>query len=1201
MSNTNLTKRQRSALYAIHKIKTRLGISPSFKELRIELEAKSDRSVTQLLTKLEVAGYIKREKNKARSMDITKKAYTDFPELSLDKYKKISKNNIGQINSGELMSRQKELLKKLAKVNSKFKDIYHGAVYVISEKKSNDWIAQSAHSFREIFMIMSHEAKSLLPDFQKDKRGKLSAISSENQEIVEDKFSTTMENFNDPRYGTAYLKDSNKTVYDEWNKFHRRFMEIAHHRINISQEDYLDLVFEYEEFLMKYAFAHQANIYKLIDEEIKKGPIKVKAEDIRRLITRNLSARQYFFNKVDEKWLDFIFDNGFLLPLQMSGEYLVRITSEIPEEVMAIIDKYDVKYNIGSDGKYFRNYFIEAAINMPSEVAIKIVDKIVKEKWVKNDDLENKFWPLDMAKLLKKIITDGKEDSALKLAGELLEVKLEKEGSRSLRDVTAYIDKYCYQEVVKVIEDVPANGLYNYLTLLLDKLRQASILLYGKLEESHDKDSSYIWFQFIEENSRLNSDDVCEILISSIENFLIKYFDYLITKKTSDNEIVVEFNKLMGESNDYYAFQMIKISLYRRYSSIFKEKIQWTIIEKFDLYELSLEYDHLVSENFNIIDVSFQKRYLELIEIGPKNEKDPDYIRRWKISKYVLVSKYLVGSYREKYDKLLNGDKEPDVLRKRHGFATTWVGPTTPKNEQELEQMTTDELIELFIKWQPSGDDLGDSRLGLAREFSKLVNNKPEQFSSDANKFNNLEIKPVYVYQYFIGLREAEKDKTKKINWEEVIKLVHNLTISDKENKLPIEMSDEDGFNLDWNSVFQYAANLIEDGLNSDNIKLEDRSIVWEIILHICENKEPTLEYEKKYGGDNMDLFSVSLNTARGVAFHALFAYIFWADRNLKLKENKLPRIVDEAKLILERHLSKKVEPGNTIQSVCGKYFPWIYLYDEKWAKKILPEIFPIDDQERRYAAWESYLINGIFIGVFDALKLQYEEAIQELSKHQIKRKSRLDSRERLVAHMMIAYSYKVVEIKDSIFQLFFNKLDDELRGEAVNFIGRAYIMSVQEKTEKPDVNRLKAFWEWRLEKSDSLKELQNFGWWVKVNVFDDEWMLKILIKVLTKTHGSIDADFHVIEALDKLVSDYPKLVSEALLLFVNSRGGSYGPVGFSHRGEIKSIVTSLASVKNKGIKANVDDIIDQLLRLGHVEYMEIKKTLPDSTNEIVG
>ncbi|MFA5184682.1 MAG: hypothetical protein WC456_04125 [Patescibacteria group bacterium] len=1173
-NNQTLTKKQRSALYSIQKIIDQSGVSPTYKELGVELGTKSDISITRLLNKLEETGYIEREKNKARAIRITDKAYKECPELNLEKYKESARDNFTQTSKGELTIRQKELLKKLSKFNSKFVNIYSGALYIISEKKSTDWIAQSAHSFREIFMIMANEAKTLLSD-QQAKR--------------EDAFPTSLGNYNDPTGGVTDLKDlTRETIYDEWNRFHRKFVEIAHHKIDISPDAYLSLVSEYEEFLMKYAFAHQASIYGLIDEEVKMGPAKAKSEDIRRLITRNLSAVRYFYNNIDAKWLEFVFNNGFLFPLQMSGEYLVKVACEVPEEVMEIIKNYESKYTIISENRYYRNYFIEATLNMPSKIATELVDIIIKGRWSKGKGRESDFWPSDMVKLLKKYLIDKEFDSILKLMDDLLDVKLEKANSISLRDITADIDKYYYQEIVEIIHSIPAEKLSPFLALIINKLRRASELLYGELSGNNSKDSSYIWFHFIHENARLNAADVCEILIIHIKKLLVKYFEFLTKKELASDELVRESEKLLGTEKNYYAFQMIKIFLYRKFSSVFKDKIQWTIIEKFDIYELNEEYDYLVSENFNVIDEPFKKKYFELVESGPKDENDKDYIRRWKIGKYALVSKHLDANNRKRYKDLLNGDKEPEVLHK--GFSvTSWVGPTTPKKEQELEQMTIDELVEFFISWVPKGDRHDDSRLGLAREFSKLIVKKPEYFSANAQKFINPDIWPVYIHEYFMGLREAVKDKTKKINWEEVIKLIHSLVLKSKEGKLLNVDFTEDGFNLDWDPVFQYAAALIEDGLNTDAIQLEDRERVWEIISYICENKEPTLEYEKEYGGENMDLFSLSINTARGVAFNALFAYIFWTDRNLKLKENKLSRIVNEAKIVLENHLSKDVEPGNVIFSVYGRFFPWLYLYDKEWIQDKINIIFPLNEKERRHAAWDTYLLNGIFDEVFKGLEEQYKKAISELPQKLPEKRSRLDSNERLVAHMMIAYVYKIIELKDQLFQDLFLKLNDELKGEAVSFAGRSYIMEGQKKKDKPDMKRLKKFWEWRLEQSSSIKELENFGWWIKANVFDNEWMLKMLIDTLVKTNGFIDADFHVLKTLGELVDIHSKLVAKALLAFVKSRHGAYGPVGYD-RGDVKKIVTHLIDVKDEEVKADVDDIIDQLLRLGHTEYLELKK-----------
>src|ERR1039458_2855918 len=91
----------------------------------------------------------------------------------------------------------------------------------------------------------------------------------------------------------------------------------------------------------------------------------------------------------------------------------------------------------------------------------------------------------------------------------------------------------------------------------------------------------------------------------------------------------------------------------------------------------------------------------------------------------------------------------------------------------------------------------------------------------------------------------------------------------------------------------------------------------------------------------------------------ALFrsAYIFWCDRYLKKngKKNGHSRIPDEAKRVLESHLDVTRDPSLTIRSVYGQYFPWLFVYDPEWTFGLVARVFPADDPERRYAAWETY------------------------------------------------------------------------------------------------------------------------------------------------------------------------------------------------------------------------------------------------------
>ena len=504
--------------------------------------------------------------------------------------------------------------------------------------------------------------------------------------------------------------------------------------------------------------------------------------------------------------------------------------------------------------------------------------------------------------------------------------------------------------------------------------------------------------------------------------------------------------------------------------------------------------------------------------------------------------------------------------------------------------MSAEENIKFFIKWKPSNDHFDDSRLGLAREFSKVVQKNPNYYSKNAGHLDNDELRPVYLYQYYSGLIESLKNKDTKINWNEVIKLSISVIDKAQKDELLKDNFEEDGFILDWDTALQYIANLFEVSLNNDLIDVSLRENVWKIIAFICENKNPTLEYEKKYGRDNDDNYSLSINTTRGVAFHALFAYIFWADRKLKLKNKKGSRIVIEAKNILEKHLNIKDEPGNIIQSVYGRYFHWMYVYDKEWTKSLVNKIFPLDNTKRRYSAWETYLLGAVSEKTYFILQPQYEKAIKELSTGVQIGKSAVNPRERVVHHLMIALFYEIIDFQNPLLNSFYNEVRGKYKKEAVNFAGRYYVSSNNDGHSKPSLQRMKEFWEWRIEKSNSSSELEDFGWWIKEDFFDNKWMLEMLVKTLEKTNGYIEADFRVIEALDKLSKNYPELVAKALLLCVKTRNYEHRSMLLLSNEKIKSIVAVLFQYENEEVSILVEEIIDNLLKLGEEEYLIFKK-----------
>jgi hypothetical protein len=57
-------------------------------------------------------------------------------------------------------------------------------------------------------------------------------------------------------------------------------------------------------------------------------------------------------------------------------------------------------------------------------------------------------------------------------------------------------------------------------------------------------------------------------------------------------------------------------------------------------------------------------------------------------------------------------------------------------------------------------------------------------------------------------------------------------------------------------------------------IVLADR--IWKVLDVLSWDEEPSLEYEEQYGGSNMDPLTLSINTVRGEAMHAVVQFATW-------------------------------------------------------------------------------------------------------------------------------------------------------------------------------------------------------------------------------------------------------------------------------------------------------------------------------------
>jgi hypothetical protein len=328
----------------------------------------------------------------------------------------------------------------------------------------------------------------------------------------------------------------------------------------------------------------------------------------------------------------------------------------------------------------------------------------------------------------------------------------------------------------------------------------------------------------------------------------------------------------------------------------------------------------------------------------------------------------------------------------------------------------------------------------------------------------------------------------------------------------------------------------------------------------------------------------LSINTVRGRAFRAVFAYIFWCDRHREAATDA-SRIPPEAKRLLEAHLEPGREPGLTIRSVYGEYFPWLYTYDSDWAKTLIDALFPASNKRLRYAAWETYLAKPVFNDVYEALQPQYELAISEAPQFTKDRQFWSDPTERLAHHLVVAYLFRMGD--DKLWARFFRTAGGKLRGSAVSFVGRVYLHRDQQRSEThPATNRLQEFWEWRLGNSKDLEELKQFGWWVVPGKFNDSWMLNQLVTTLKRTGGIMEPAFQPILALMALAAQYPRACAEAFVLIVKSRFSDRMMLG--HNPDIERALSVLYCSDDAGAVELAEVMIDHLTKLGFEQYRNI-------------
>ena len=936
---------------------------------------------------------------------------------------------------------------------------------------------------------------------------------------------------------------------------------------------------------------------------------------------------RYFFDRLENpEWIKPLKSKGFFgnppkaerdeargtigFPIWPESRYLLRMASLKPEVVVEINLQIP-----DTDNVRVHEDLADAALDMPAAMAAEWTKREVE--WIEKQGRLYFILPDKLGALIKHLAIGNEVEQALALARSLLAVlpdpkakqKEEDEAVGLSPEPQARFDLGDYGQILKKYIPflVTAAGKRS-LTLFCDLLEAAINLSKRSPEKIFPEDYSYIWRPGIEEDE--------ENLGLNLKDFLVSAVRDAVEQIVKNDPSMIRELVLQLEGREWRIFKRIALHLLKFYPEGTLDLVSDRLTNRL-LFEEGVnnhEYILLMERCFKLLRAEQKEIILGWIEEGPDletfktsreqwtgtrptDEQARQYKKHWQRDRLAWFRRDLSGNWIDLFDVLVTELGEPEYPEFAVHRGATWVGPTSPKPGEELRSMSVEALVEFLQSWKPTGERMTPSPEGLGRVLSRVMAEDPNKFAIKSAKFKGLD--PTYVRALFSGLQDAAKQR-KTFPWEPVLELC--LWVVNQPREIPGRKSEYADLDPGWVWARKAIAGLLSNGFEPTEaeIPFELRSVVWKVLQPITEDPDPTPEHEAEYGGSNMDPVTLSINTTRGEAIHTVIRYGLWVRRHIERETDGKERIgkgfeeMPEIRDALNQHLDPSKDPSSAIRAVYGQWFPWLVLFDKRWATENIRNIFPSDAelQDMRNAAWEAYIIFcPPYDNAFDILREEYGRAIEHIGTLLENKRDFAKSEEHLAEHLMTFYwrGKLLLDEGNGLLERFYKRASDKIRAHAFDFIGRT-LEGEKEAIPAKIADRLKTLWSRRLAVARSspeyhFKELASFGLWFASAKFDDEWSINQLMEVLKLTKKA-EPDHMVIERLVEVCKVFPQQTVECLKLM--AEGDKEGWEIYGWREKARTILAIALQTSDSYVKTAAENVVHYFGKRGYLEFRSL-------------
>jgi len=960
-------------------------------------------------------------------------------------------------------------------------------------------------------------------------------------------------------------------------------------------------------------------IQQHISEIVRRGPSAKTAKALAARMPRDfVTMRELFVQCTAPEWLSPLHKVGLLNsppePVTTdegkryygwpAGDYLAQMASvqAAQDEVVAILESLSPTENM-----YAYQNVVEAAKQLPASLAARLVAQVARGIALGSRLPSER----EVAELVSNLASGGALDEAYALAEPLLRLEA-REGPFTHDLVSQYGDwgfgEACSGISGALIDADPERAL----RFAVDLLEAAVALANG--ERDTEWDMSEYWRPDIRE-----SDDNRD---SEPRNALVSFVRDAASKCVASGRMTVA--ECVGRLTERkpVVFTRVAIDLLAQHPADDVDLTANYFLSRIsdDEQRTSLETARLQSVAYPLVPEAAREEFLGAVFEGPELEdwrsrftewkgsapsvEDEDgYTRAWRVRRLFPVKDSLPAEQLSEYEQMAERlEKQPTWDDYAQFKVRSGWGDRPPVDRDTLAGMEVEGLTAYLRDWAPEKEDdfLGPTVRGLASQVESIVESDPGRFAPVASDF--LVLKQDYVNAVIQGFDQALRKRT-EFQWDGVIDLLRGCTLEHRYEYTGAGRTE-------GNETLAASASLLTDGMLSQSAPIPAALLpaVWEILLPVFEDPNPTEPHEAEFGGSNMDPFTLSLNTVRGKAAHALMAYMLQAAKqdgvfDLDLEDRHGITSRPEVAEKLEQLLDITSEKSLAVRAAIGARLDWIALVDPEWLRTHWEALFPADDLARRQVVFDAYLTFGRICGpILPLLRSEYRFRVERIAEEPAVVWERNEPAQALARHVIVLYLFGAIEMDDELMDLLYADSAQAYWETASVHAPRLASgrMDAKEDVEPAFLDLARALWERRIRLAEEANaagrpleahhdEIVAFGAMVDSGLFSSDWWLTQLERVLALVHW-VEPDFTVLKSLAENVDNHPGRVVEAATQLL-----IYDPEGYMHnaaRGEYLTIVEAGVNSTDPEVVVKARELANRLAAKGMSDFRPF--ALPD-------